>query len=239
MGIYALTVSDGTCAVTDEVEVIDNSPFITSSGSLSTFSACSGNASSEQNFTVSGSNLTSDITITAPTGYEVSTTSGSGFASSVTLVQSGGTVPSTTIYVRLSSSASNGASGNVACTSTGASTQNVATGSATINSPPIANAGSDVAHCSGSSSSLSASASGGSGGSYTYSWSPSTGLSATNVANPTASHTSTTTYTVTVTDGNGCIDTDDVVVIVAQEATAGGQINGAEHQCSEFNPVSL
>ena len=65
-----------------------------------------------------------------------------------------------------------------------------------------------MAHCSGGSSSLSAS------GGVTYSWSPSTGLSATNVGNPTAFNTSSTTYTVTVMDGNGCTDTDDVVVIV-------------------------
>ena len=34
------------------------------------------------------------------------------------------------------------------------------------------------------------------------------------MANPTASHTSTTTYTVTATDGNGCTNTDDIVVTV-------------------------
>ena len=67
-----------------------------------------------------GSNLTADITVTAPTGYEVSKTSGGSFSGSITFTPSYGTVASSSVYVRLTSSASNGASGNVACTSTGA-----------------------------------------------------------------------------------------------------------------------
>ena len=110
-------------------------PAISTSASFSTFVACAGSAGTAQSFTVSGSNLTTDITVTAPTGYEVSTDN-SSFSSSVVLSESGGSVNSTTIYVRLTSSASNGASGNVACTSTGASTQNEATSSGTVHSTP-------------------------------------------------------------------------------------------------------
>ncbi|NBW28727.1 MAG: hypothetical protein EBR38_09205, partial [Flavobacteriaceae bacterium] len=76
-------------------------PVITKSGSLTAFTACSGSVSAEQNFTVSGTNLVSDLTITAPTGYEVSLTSGSSFAGFVTLTPTSNTVNSTTIYVRL------------------------------------------------------------------------------------------------------------------------------------------
>jgi hypothetical protein len=83
--------------------------------------------SSEQSFTVSGSNLTNDITIIPPTGYEVSTASGSGFDSTVTLTQSGGTVNTTNIYVRFNPSAlTEQVGGNITCASTGASTQNIA-----------------------------------------------------------------------------------------------------------------
>lgn len=57
--------------------------------------------SAEQSFTVSGADLTADITLTPPTHYEISESSGSGFGSSITLTQSGGTVNTTTIYVRL------------------------------------------------------------------------------------------------------------------------------------------
>ena len=64
--------------------------------------------SAEKTFTVSGSNLTANIVLTAPTNYEISTTSGSGFGANLTLTQSGGTVNTTTIYVRLKSGLSEG-----------------------------------------------------------------------------------------------------------------------------------
>lgn len=57
--------------------------------------------SSEQTFSVVGSYLTSNITITPPTNFQISKTSGSGFANlPITLTQSGGSVGSTLIYVR-------------------------------------------------------------------------------------------------------------------------------------------
>ncbi|NDE17796.1 hypothetical protein EBZ80_22995 [bacterium] len=64
-----------------------------------------GAASAERTFTVSGSTLTNNLTVTAPTGLEVSTTSGSSFADSLNLPATSGTVSNTTVYVRLKSSA--------------------------------------------------------------------------------------------------------------------------------------
>ncbi|MDD2423799.1 MAG: lamin tail domain-containing protein [Candidatus Cloacimonetes bacterium] len=62
--------------------------------------------SAEQNFIVSGSNLTGNITITAPTSYEMSTGTGVLFVatSPITLTQIGGSVANKTIYVRLKAS---------------------------------------------------------------------------------------------------------------------------------------
>jgi hypothetical protein len=51
-------------------------------------------------YTVSGSNLSASVTVTASAGFQVSTNSGSGFGSSLTLNQSGGTLALTTVYVR-------------------------------------------------------------------------------------------------------------------------------------------
>lgn len=83
--------------------------------------------SAEQSFTASGSNLTADITVTAPTGYEVSTTSGSGFAASVILPYIGGTVSSTTVYARLKAGLEEGSyAGDISLTSTGATAKTVA-----------------------------------------------------------------------------------------------------------------
>ena len=94
-------------------------------------------------FSVSGAYLIADISIEPPTGYQVSTqadfSSNNGTnGSPLTLSPSSGTVASTTIYVRVVSGASNGVSGDIACTSTSATTQNVATGSATVTTAPNA-----------------------------------------------------------------------------------------------------
>jgi hypothetical protein len=76
---------------------------------LSGFSYTQGNGpSNEQSFSVSGTDLTNDILISAPVHYEVSQMPGSGYTNSITLTQSGGTVSSTTIYTRLKSGFSQG-----------------------------------------------------------------------------------------------------------------------------------
>jgi len=106
---------------------VNTPPTIITSGALASFGSCSGSVSTEQNYTISGSGLSSNnITITAPTGFEVSTTSGSGFTSPLTLTPSSGVVSSTTIYVRLKSDATGSPSGNITNVSTNATTQNVA-----------------------------------------------------------------------------------------------------------------
>jgi hypothetical protein len=57
--------------------------------------------SAAQSFTVSGSNLQNDITMTAPADFEISKNAASGYSASVTLSVSQGTVAATTIYVRM------------------------------------------------------------------------------------------------------------------------------------------
>jgi hypothetical protein len=74
---------------------------------------------------------------------------------------------------------------------------------------PVANAGSNVTICTGTSTTLTAT------GGTTYSWLPATGLSATNIANPVANPTTTTTYTVTVSNGGSCTSTASVTVTVS------------------------
>jgi hypothetical protein len=101
-------------------------PTIITSGSLSAFTSCSGYVSSEQSYSVYGFGLTANITITPPTGFELSITSGSGFTSTLILTQSSGIVSSTTVYVRLKTTATGSPSGNITNGSTGATTKNVA-----------------------------------------------------------------------------------------------------------------
>ena len=87
-----------------------------------------GTSSANQTYTVTGANLTANITITAPAGFEISTAAASGFGTTLTLTQTAGNVAATTIYARFSPSAATGATGtlNITQASTGATTQNVA-----------------------------------------------------------------------------------------------------------------
>jgi hypothetical protein len=83
--------------------------------------------SAEGTFNVSGINLTANITVTAPTNFEVSLSSGAGFGPSVSVTQTAGTAPTTTVYVRLAAGLSaNSYNGDVTATSTGATNATVA-----------------------------------------------------------------------------------------------------------------
>ena len=83
--------------------------------------------SAEQTFTAEGFLLTSNLVLTAPTNFEISTTSGSGFGTTVSLVPTTGTVASTTIYTRLIAGlAINTYSGNITATSALATDKTVA-----------------------------------------------------------------------------------------------------------------
>jgi hypothetical protein len=98
-------------------------------GSITAFSnQVTNSTSSEKSYTVSGAYLTNDITITPPSGFEISTGTGGSFAATnpITLYQSGGTVASTTIYVRFKPQAVTSYSGNITHVSTDATIQNVA-----------------------------------------------------------------------------------------------------------------
>ena len=95
-------------------------PSIATTGTLNSFTATAGTASAAQTFTVTGSNLTADITVTAPTDFEVAS-DGATFGNTATITQSSGAA-SGTVSVRVAASASAGAiSGNVTLASTTAS----------------------------------------------------------------------------------------------------------------------
>ena len=102
-------------------------PTITTTGTLTPFTAIPGTPSAEQSYTVSGINLTTPIVITPPTDFEISLTSGSGFSSTpISLTPTGGAVATTTIYVRFTRASSGTSSGNITHTSAGATAVNVA-----------------------------------------------------------------------------------------------------------------
>jgi len=127
----------------DDFSITDysaDSPTITTSESaLTGFGYVVGSGpSSEQSFTISGSDLTDNISITPPTNYEISTGTGGSFSatSPITLTQSSGSVSETTIYVRLKSGLSIASYNNEVITASSTDADNkTVTCSGTVEAP--------------------------------------------------------------------------------------------------------
>ena len=101
-----VTTKELTIFADPEVEVSSDPTIIASSVSLAGFTYEEGNGpSSVQTISVSGANLTANISLSLGNNsdFEMSTTEGSGYTNSLTLTQNNGTVSETTIYVRLKS----------------------------------------------------------------------------------------------------------------------------------------
>lgn len=124
-GIPTATI-DGVRVATTWNDIMNDVavPAINVTGTVSTLKYITGNGpSTEKSFTVAGSNLTNDITITAPTNFEISKTADSGFGTSLSMRQNDAV---TTIYTRLAAGLSVGSySGDISITSTGATTKTV------------------------------------------------------------------------------------------------------------------
>jgi gliding motility-associated-like protein len=196
------------------VNPIGTTPTITASEATGNISSCAGMASISPNiqqFTVSGSGLSANITVAAPPGFELSLDASSGYSNSLTLIQTRSIVNATPIYVRSSVSAPAGnISGNVVLSSTGATAQNIAV-EATINALPTINVPGSQTFVNGTVSNL-ISFSG--TGADTYKWindMPGIGLAASgggNIAPFTAINNTnvpvTATITVTPFNSSGC-----------------------------------
>ena len=181
----------GTSGGNGRVVIIVNPVITTSVSLLSAFSSCSNVASSTQSLTVTGSALSANLTVTAPAGFEVSTASGSGFGSSVSLTPTSGTVSSTSIYVRMASLASSPSNGTIVCSSTGATSVNVAVSGSLKSSPTITTTtASSITSSSASSGGVSISAGSGT-------------ISAKGVCYAASPTTNPTTSNSTVSGGTG------------------------------------
>jgi len=96
-------------------------PVLAANGPLSALSTTSGTASSSESFSISGSNLTGNITVTAPAGFDVSPDN-TAFTANYTVTTTG-TLASTPVYVRLDAGdAVNSYSGSVSISGGGATT---------------------------------------------------------------------------------------------------------------------
>lgn len=130
-GNYTVTIRDNTqngsngCSVTQLVTITESPGASTSVSSLSGFTTCAGSASTPQSFLLKAGQLTANLDLSAPTGYEVSNTSNGTYASILSLTPSSGNI-NMNIYVRLAATATGTPTGNLAVSSTGIPTKNVA-----------------------------------------------------------------------------------------------------------------
>ena len=102
-------------------------PTLTTSSSMTTLTYSAGSPVA-QSFTIGGSNLTSNVTVTAPTDYEVCKTENGTYASSVSFTNTEVNAADKTVYIRLQSglSAGNIASRNITVASSGADSKTIA-----------------------------------------------------------------------------------------------------------------
>ena len=147
-------ITMGSVIPTGNTLSVSQTPTIIATANLTPFSACAGTSSATQSMNISGTNMSSAITLTAPSGFEISTSSTSGFASSLTLSNTGTVVSATTVYIRTTAAASGTISGSISATATNAVAQSISI-SATINALPVISG--NLTICNGANSSLSAS----------------------------------------------------------------------------------
>lgn len=193
------------------------SPTVTPSvTTLPAFNTLAGTASTAQTYTVSGANLgTTDITVTTPTGYEVSKTNATtGFAGFQTISPSSGTVTNVPVWVRLTSSASGAPAGNVTHVS-GTGSANVSVTGTVVAEPTTAPG---ISAGTPGSSTVTLTLSGGNGTRRLVVVRP--------AANGAVAPTDQTTYTANPAYGSGTTTgTNNYVVSAALNATTSVPVN--------------
>ena len=116
-------------------------PTIKVGNTTGTIVACLGSASASpfiQQFTVSGSNLTGNITASVNVGFEISLNPNTGYATSLVITETGGTVTNQVVYARAAATTTSGSlTGSVTLVSPGA--KGNAGVSGVVNSIPTVN----------------------------------------------------------------------------------------------------
>lgn len=138
-----ITSADAATKTVANTGTVVAPPAITTSAISGNFTYVFGaGPSAQRTFTVSGTNLTGDILVTAPQEYEISRTNGSNFVTTpITIIRSGTSVPTTTVYVRLKAGVGVGTfASDIVVSSANASSSNVAISGTVTSSSTIFNA---------------------------------------------------------------------------------------------------
>jgi len=162
--------------IADDLNAMRNSQTVLQTNYLvSNFTACLDNPSQPQTFTVSGSRLVANtnVTVTAPTNFQVSKTNAAlSYSSSITFSTGSGTLAPSTVYLRLASQSSTGTySGEVQVSANNAATQHWFASGDVYSNTAITVQPSPASPCTGTATTFSLSAT---GASLTYQWQVST-----------------------------------------------------------------
>jgi hypothetical protein len=117
-GFYSASSGNYGLAIGGTVTSAVTSSF-TLGSSLTAFSQTSTSASAEQTYTIGGTNLTNTVTVTPPSGFEISKTTGAGFVNSTSNLTftAAQAMANPTIYVRLHAASPGSYSGSITHTS--------------------------------------------------------------------------------------------------------------------------
>ncbi|RYY39102.1 MAG: hypothetical protein EOO08_11260 [Chitinophagaceae bacterium] len=129
------TNGGGTTYGTQQSFTTGSLPATLSAGTLTAFGNKCINTSSTGSFTVTGTNLTGDVTVGALAGYAYSSVSGGPYTSTLTLTPTAGALNST-VFVQFAPTAAQAYNGNITLTGGGASAVNVAASGTGINTAP-------------------------------------------------------------------------------------------------------
>jgi hypothetical protein len=159
---YTLTATAlNGCTASDNmlITIYCVTPSITLGGISAFPTTCVNSTSSPNSFTVSGLNLTGNLTVNAFAGYTYSTSAGGAYTATLSLSPSAGAV-NQTVYVKFTPTAAQAFNGNITVSGGGASTQNLAVTGLGLAIPTNIDAGADQAICLNANANLNVSGTG-------------------------------------------------------------------------------
>ncbi|GAB2956695.1 hypothetical protein GCM10027048_23570 [Hymenobacter coalescens] len=140
---YLRASKTGAATHTTETIQLSSIPTLTAAASLGAFAQYQTGASAVQSYSLTGVNLTDNVTVTPPAGYEVSANGGTTWfsaASPLVLTPAANALAATTISVRLNATAAGTYAGNITHASSGATAVSVAVTGAKVNTAQVVTA---------------------------------------------------------------------------------------------------
>jgi hypothetical protein len=137
---YLVASKPGLASHITDTIIISSVPTITVSGTPGAFIQGIGTPSNVQVYTVAGTNLTNNIVLTPPNGFEISSNNGTTWNNNgnpIALTPNAGNVATTNISVRLNANAAGPYAGNIIHTSDGADAVSLAL-TGTVSNEPLA-----------------------------------------------------------------------------------------------------